>query len=903
MDGRSQPPAWPQRPTRADDFDRMLSANVRSWNTQRETRGFQEPRQNPNGSGFFIPDKPLQEETLRLLITSPNHPSNGVPTHPRAQTASAGTQRIPVVDNTDSRYQQPYRRPQNRIPLGPKISEQYPRGPRLQTPTTHGYTPPVGAFGPVYNRDGNPLYAVQIPGAVPAAYPRQSYSNGIGSNPRRQDPRLGKLLKQAERNRLKHINWQRVKWQNAMALSAKMGSMQPSQVHQPVIQDPIPGIGALGHVPSPISDRVSEGPQEPESVDKAGRFGGSLERVSYNRKKESELDESQHLIWLSPTEVNVMRYHLPPDLVETIFSIAGSTAKDGQEQHGKDDANLLDSDHHQHLSPVKTETLTTSSRSEKRKLSPDNQDSPGMDPQTADPYAEFRLKLYNSLYYNQSSDDNDNDDECGTTSSAPGLPVLGNITNRSATSPDVSQQQSTPHDIIQQVQTLAENTNSANVAHAKKHVVMSSIMTDIAPVILPESGIRSPPGLSRRTIVFGDFEPGMPVGRDTADISYPNDFRMNFGAGVSLGLSNNNSQSTDPSIGKVSSKDDGSLADALDAFNFSADPTIWGEQFNLTPLAVQGNGQFEKPIELVLTEPTPVREGFDLLDINKPSDQQVNSPLAVDTTIFDTTTVDTPKFGDIDNEMWIHGAPGFRHSLRAPPGLGPPSASHAQDFGINPLSLLGFPSESHAQDVGVNHLSLLGSPTVSRPPPGLTDSRNFGSPLPPPGYLGNPSSLPSSGFLHPDNRSIKQDDGLLMAGDYAGSSASLSFPQSSTTPVNRVNSASFQMQKRSLENFLPVEHKESLASIGSPQYSPAPVENIDISMSPAQKRPSWLFTRNGYKSRWADSAVDSPPSEYLSQEDLENRCEQYKRRLQRLPALYVYGNEKPPAIEFAGAGW
>jgi hypothetical protein len=485
-----------------------------------------------------------------------------------------------------------------------------------------------------------------------------------------------------------------------------------------------------------------------------------------------------------------------------------------------------------------------------------------MDHQNADPYAEFRLKLYNSLYYHQSSADDDNDNECGTTSSAPGVSVLGNITNRPAISPDVSQQQSTPHDIIQQVQTLADKTDSAHMTHAKKHVVMSPIMTDIAPVILPESGIRSPPGLSRRTIVFGDFEPGMPVGRDAADILCPNGLRMNFGAAISLDLSHKITRSTDSSIGKVSSKDDGSHADAFDAFNFSADPTIWGEQFNLTPLAVQGNGQFEKPIELVLTEPTPVCEEFDLLDINKPSDQQVNSPLAVDTTIVDTTTADTPNFGDIDNELWIHGAPGFRHSLRAPPGLSPPSASHAQDFGINPLSLLG-------------------PPTGPRPPPGLTDSRNFGSPLPPPGYLGNLSSLPRSGFLHPDNRSIKQDDGLFMAGDYAESSALFSFPQSSTTPANRVNSASFQMQKRSLENFLPAEHKGSLASVGSPQYSPAPVENIDISMSPAQNRPSWLFTRNGYKSRWADNVVDKPPSEYLSQEDLENRREQYKRLLQR----------------------
>jgi hypothetical protein len=169
-------------------------------------------------------------------------------------------------------------------------------------------------------------------------------------NPRHQNPRLGQLLKQAERNRLKHINWQRVKWQNSMALSAKKGSMQPSQVHQPVIQDPIPGTGALGPVPSPVSDHVSEQPKDVESADKGGRLGESRERVSYdNRKNERGLEKSQHLIWLSPTELNVMRYHLPPDLVETIFSIAGSAPKDGQEQPPKDGLDPLGPLHRERL--------------------------------------------------------------------------------------------------------------------------------------------------------------------------------------------------------------------------------------------------------------------------------------------------------------------------------------------------------------------------------------------------------------------------------------------------------------------------------------------------------------------------------------------------------------------------
>jgi hypothetical protein len=92
-------------------------------------------------------------ETLRLLISSPNQLSNGVPTNPRAQikrrafVPKESPLLIPNLVISSRR--------------APKIWEQYPRGPRLQTPTSRRYTPPMGAFGPVYNREGNLLYAVQ----------------------------------------------------------------------------------------------------------------------------------------------------------------------------------------------------------------------------------------------------------------------------------------------------------------------------------------------------------------------------------------------------------------------------------------------------------------------------------------------------------------------------------------------------------------------------------------------------------------------------------------------------------------------------------------------------------------------------------------------------------------------
>ncbi|KAI5811818.1 hypothetical protein BZA77DRAFT_326416 [Pyronema omphalodes] len=375
----------------------------------------------------------------------------------------------------------------------------------------------------------------------------------------------------------------------------------------------------------------------------------------------------------------------------------------------------------------------------------------------------------------------------------------------------------------------------------------------------------------------------MAVEDDAAGLAYTDGLWMHSGAGDALIHSPKVNRADDWSIEKFGSKSDDIHADSFDAFNLSADSTIWHEQFQLTPLATQGKSQFETPIALVLTEPTPVREEFDLLEINEPPKQQANSTLAVDTTLIDTT-VDCNNLRDIDSELWIPESSGLRRSLRAPPGLSHPSATPLQGSSNNTLSPPG-PS------------------TVTRPPPGLTKSRSFGSPLSPQGYPGNLSTLSGSNFPHTDNSNVKKEDDLIMAEEYVGLPASFGIARTTSTPTHGVNSASFQMQQRSLKNSLLTELKESLVSAGSSQSSLAPVENTDISLSPAQNPPRWLFTRNGYKSRWAENVVDRPRNEYLSQEDLDNRRKRYKRLLQRLPALYVYGNEKPPIIEFVGAGW